>query len=196
MAIGADRYWVIDVEGNGASPPEMIELAMIEVQDLRLTGRVHHWFIRPEQPIQPAVTRIHGITDADVANAPALEDIADDVMLWLDQASIVGHNVRIELDIISRSIPEWAPRAAIDTIALAKALQPGLKSYSLEKLGLELGLSQEATRRSGRGHHSAIFDANLAALIFIHFLSGAPEARRAGLLKAADILNSRQTSLL
>jgi hypothetical protein len=53
---------------------------------------------------------------ADVANAPSFEDIADDVLLWLDDARIVGHNVRVEVDIISRSISGWTPRAAIDPL--------------------------------------------------------------------------------
>ena len=196
MAIDKDRYWVIDVEGNGGTPPEIIELAMIEIQGLQMTGRVHHWFVRPIQPIQSAVTRIHGITDADVAGAPYLEEIGDDVMQWLDGQSIVGHNVRIEVDIMSRSLPDWRPRAAIDTVKLARSVRPGLQSYSLERLGSELELQAEAARRSGRSHHSALFDANLTALLFIKLLSMVPDTERTDLLQVADILHPQQPSLL
>jgi DNA polymerase III subunit epsilon len=196
MVIEANRYWVVDVEGNGGTPPEIIELAMVEIADLKLTGNQRHWLIRPERPIQPAASRIHGLTDADVADAPSIEDIADDVLLWLDQAVIVGHNVRVELNIISRSVPDWRPRVAIDTLKLAKALRPGLDSYSLEKLGLAFGRSEEAAQRSGRGHHSARFDATLTALIFIDLVSSVPDARRADVLGDADVLDRRQAKLL
>lgn len=196
MEIRGERYWVVDVEGNGGSPPEIIELAMIEVVGLTLSGQRKHWFIRPDKPIQPAASRIHGITNDDVASAPSMEDIVDDIMLWLDQGSIVGHHVKTEVDIISRSIPSWSPKVAIDTIKIAKILRPGLESYSLEKLGLALNQVDEAARLSGRSHHSALYDATLTALIFIDLVSNVPEYRRQNILRDADILDIRQGSLL
>ena len=189
MVIEENRYWVVDVEGSGGTPPEIVELAMVEIADLKFTGNQRHWLIRPERPIQPTVSRIHGLTDTDVADAPSIEDIADDVLMWLDQASIIGHNVRVDLDIISRSIPDWKPR-------VAKALRPGLESYGLEKLGVALGHSGDAANRSDRGHHSALYDASLTALIFIDLLSAVPDTRRADVLRDADILDRRQATLL
>ncbi len=192
----SERFWVVDVEGSGSSPPEIVELAMVEVVDLKLSGQQKHWLVRPSKPIQPAASRIHGITDDDVANSPSIEDISDDIMLWLDQGSIVGHHVKTEVDIISRSIPGWSPKVAIDTIRISKALRPGLESYSLEKLGITFNQANEASRLSGRGHHSALYDATLTALIFIDLLSNIPEQRRMDVLRTADILDIRQGSLL
>lgn len=196
MVIEDNRYWVVDVEGNGGTPPEIIELAIVEIADLKLTGKQRHWLVRPARSIHPTVSRIHGLTDADVADAPSIADIIDDVLLWLDQASIIGHNVRVELDIISRSIPDWKPRAAIDTLKLAKALRPGLGSYGLEKLGVAFGHSEQAAQRSGRDHHSALYDATLTALVFIDLLSAVPDTRRADILRDADVLDPRQAALL
>lgn len=196
MVIENKRYWVVDVEGNGGSPPEIIELAMIDIVDLKLTGNQRHWLVRPKRPILPRVSRIHGLTDADVAHSPSIEDITDDVLQWLGQASIIGHNVRVELDIISRSIPDWKPRAAIDTLKLAKTLRPGLDSYGLEKLGVALGHSDEAAQRSDRGHHSAFYDATLTALIFIDLMTMVPAPRRANILRDVDILDPKQGTLL
>ncbi len=196
MDVEGNRYWVVDVEGSGGAPPEIVELAMLEVVDLKLTGNQRHWLIRPERPIQPTASRIHGLTDADVSDAPSIEDIADDVLLWLDETPIVGHNVRVEVDIISRSIPDWSPRVAIDTLKLAKAQRPDLESYGLAKLGIALGHSEEAARRSGHSHHSALYDATLTALIFVDLVAAVPDARRADVLRDADILARRQATLL
>jgi len=196
MAIVSNRFWVTDVEGSGGTPPEIVEMAMLEITDLELTGSQRHWLIRPEHPIQTAASIIHGLTDTDVADAPSIEDISDDILQWLDGSQIVGHNVRIELDIISRSIPVWKPQAAIDTLKLAKILRPGLASYGLENLGTALGHSQEAARRTGRAHHSAIYDVTLTALIFVDLLTNLPQARRADVLREADILDPRQATLL
>lgn len=196
MELAREKFWVIDVEGNGGTPPEIIELAMIEVADLALTGRQRHWLVRPEHPILPSATRIHGLTDDEVAGAPSIDEIGDEIVTWTDQAMIVGHNVKIELDIISRSIPDWKPVAAIDTLKLARTLKPGLDSYGLENLGKVMGHSKEAGRLSGKRHHSALYDAILTALIFIDLISSlAPDTRLEALL-SADILGSRQGTLL
>jgi DNA polymerase III epsilon subunit-like protein len=195
MGIGSDRYWVIDVEGSGSTPPEIVELAMLEIADLKLTGNKRHWLVRPKQPIEVSATRIHGLTDDDVIGAPSIEDIADDVLQWLEDTPIIGHNVRVELEIISRSIPDWSPRAAIDTLKLARLLRPGLPSYGLEKLGASLGHSDEAARLSESRHHSALYDATLTGLIFIDLVSSLPDGRRT-VLRDADILDPKQGNLL
>lgn len=165
MALAQDRFWVIDVEGNGASPPEIIELAMVEVVELSITGNQRHWLIKPKQPITAAASRIHGLTDEDVANAPSMDDIADAILPWIEDTPIVGHNVRVEVDILARSLPDWVSNTAIDTLKLGRAVLPGLDSYALGKLGAYLGLEREATDRSGGHHHAALFDATLSHLL-------------------------------
>jgi DNA polymerase-3 subunit epsilon len=196
MGVASDHFWGIDVEGSGGTPPEIVELAMLEVEHLALTGNKRHWLIRPEQGIRPAATRIHGLTDDDVLDSPSMEDIADDILQWIENTPIVGHNVRVEVDILSRSIPDWSPQVAIDTLKLAKALKPGLPSYGLANLGTELGLADQAAQRSGQGHHSALYDATLTALILIDLLLSLTSERRAKALQEANILDPRQGSLL
>ncbi|MDR3529922.1 MAG: 3'-5' exonuclease [Rhodopila sp.] len=196
MALADGRIWVIDVEGNGASPPEIVELAMVEVANLSITGNQRHWLIRPQQPIAPVASRIHGLTDVDVANAPSMDDIADSILPLIEETPIAGHNVRVEVDILARSLPDWVPSVAIDTLKLARALRPGLDSYALAKLGVQFGFEREATDRSGSHHHAALFDATLTALIFIDLIHGIPESRRQAAILGADILNLKQGFLL
>lgn len=194
--MGLDRFYVVDVEGNGGSPPEIVEMAIIELDGLVPTDHRRHWLVQPEQPIQPSAARIHGITDADLAGAPAIEDIAEDILDWLSGSAIVGHNVRIELEIIARSLDGWRPSSAIDTLKLAKNLRPGLQSYGLENLGRKFGLAEKAAELTGRGHHSALYDATLTAMIFDYLLSPLSLEQRAVAIKEADILDPKQGSLL
>lgn len=196
MGVTMDRFCVIDVEGSGGSPPEIVELAMVEIRGLTLTENRRHWLVRPDRGIEPSATRIHGLTGADLIGAPAIKDIAEDVLEWLEDAPIVAHNVRVELDIISRSIDEWSPPGAVDTLKLAKKLRPGLASYGLANLGDELGLSIRAAELTGRAHHSALYDATLTAMIFIDLLGPLTGERRAWAISEADILDPRQGSLL
>ncbi|MCM5692557.1 3'-5' exonuclease [Sinorhizobium meliloti] len=196
MGMNWEKAWVVDVEGNGATPPEIVEIALLELVDLRSSGRAFHWLVKPEQSISAAVTRIHGLTDDDVDGAPNIDDIAEDIVRWTDGGVIIGHNVRVELEVIGRSIPEWNPSAAIDTLKLARALRPGLDSYSLENLGSTLGLTAEAERKTGLKHHSAQFDVALTALLFASLLAPLDREGRDFRTREADILFKAQESFL
>lgn len=196
MDLALEKFWVMDVEGNGASPPEIVEIALVSLAHLELQSTRMEWLVRPQVPISPAVTRIHGITDSDVADAPDIDDIADDVMTWTDGARIIGHNVRVELDAISNAIPDWQPAMAIDTLKLAKSVCPGLQSYGLERLGQHFELTEQASRISGKKHHSALYDSVLTALLFIELVTSLPEEQRNSVLIDCDLLNPSQGSLL
>lgn len=108
--------------------PEIVELAIAEMEGLTLTGRSKHWRFRPKNGISPIASRIHGIWDEDVADAPEFEDVVDDVLLWLEDKPIVGHNVKVEVDILSQALEGWEPAAAYDTLKIARRLLPPRRS--------------------------------------------------------------------
>ena len=191
------RMWAVDVEGNGATPPEIIELGIVEMDDLRLTGKVMHWQFRPQHEITPIVSRIHGITNDDVADAPPFEDVVDDILLWLEDSPIVGHNVRVELEALTRVLPDWKPAAAYDSLKVARRMLPNEEKFGLERLGDVLGLKDAASQAVGGGvSHSAPYDAAMSALLLQHLLAPLSEAERDSILMDADITNSRQGTLL
>jgi DNA polymerase III subunit epsilon len=196
MAIVPTDFWVIDVEGSGASPPEIIELAAVEVRDLHLTGVSHCWRVRPSTPISRMATSIHGIRNEDVAGCPPFQSIASEIEALISGSAIAGHNVHVEVAFLSRVLPSWRPTIAVDTMRLAKGLMPGLESYGLSRLGQNLSLSEQAQRLTGMKHHSAPYDATLSALLLINLLRDLPETAQTSALLAADIFDQRQGSLL
>ena len=191
------RMWAVDVEGNGATPPEIIELGIVEMDDLRLTGKVKHWQFRPQREITPVVSRIHGITNDDVADAPPFEDVVDDILLWLEDSPIVGHNVRVELEALTRVLPDWKPAAAYDSLKVARRMLPNEEKFGLEQLGEVLGLKDVASQAVGGGvSHSAPYDAAMSAILLGRLLTPLSETERGSILMDADIINTRQGSLL
>lgn len=191
-----DRMWAVDVEGSGKSPPEIVELAIAEMEGLALTGRSKHWRFKPKNGISPIASRIHGIWENDVSDAPELEDVVDDIVLWLEDKPIVGHNVKVEVDILTSALEGWDPAAAYDTLKIARRLLPAEESHGLEHLGSKLNLSPEAEKISGGKAHSAPFDAILSALLLRHLLRDRTEVDLRAILVDADILDSAQGSLL
>lgn len=91
---------VLDIESTGLNPrmDRIVELAIIKL--LPGGGREPHVFrVNPGMPIPPAVTAIHNITDADVADAPAFADVAPRIWRILDGCDLAGFGI-IRFDIL------------------------------------------------------------------------------------------------
>lgn len=126
---------VVDVEGNGQQPPDIIELAALPVTDTTTQADLHVWLIRPPRPISALVTRkVHGISNADVAACPAWSDVADDIGALLTDRVLVAHNASVEHRVLRSHLPTWQPPLVLDTLRLAKHRWPGLDAYALDKL--------------------------------------------------------------
>ncbi|MFG1201763.1 3'-5' exonuclease [Xanthobacter aminoxidans] len=190
------RLWAIDVEGNGQNPPEIVELAIVRIDDLRLIGQPKHWRLRPKGAITPMASKIHGIWPSDVEDCPDMEDIRDDVLEWLGNDSVVGHNVKVDYDAIRAAIPDWEPKEAIDTLRIARRLLPGRQRYGLERLAADLGLEARAAEMTSGVPHSAPYDATLAALLLLHLLKPLTNDIADGMMREANILDQRQGMLI
>ena len=190
-----ERMWCVDVEGSGMSPPELVELAIVELNGLDFTGRKECWRVKPAGGISPAASRIHGIVEEDLTNAPSLHDIADHVRSFLGTCPIVGHNVRVDLSVLQRELVGWKPRSAFDTLSLARQLLPSRGQFGLSRLGATLGLDIVVAGETGASAHSALYDATLAARLFIHLLKPLTEREREAVLLEADVLYDPQGSL-
>jgi exodeoxyribonuclease X len=154
---------VVDVEGNGQRPPDLVELACLPI-DAGRPGPVRTWLVRPPRPIQRRVTRVHGISNADVASAPPMAAVAEEIRAALADRAVVGQAVHVDIDVLGRELPGWEPPATVDTRRLAKALLPGYRSYGLDALARALGV------RAGPDvgpRHRAGHDATLTAGVFL-----------------------------
>jgi exodeoxyribonuclease X len=126
---GLDLKWssariaVIDVERNGAQPPDLVELA-IAVIDEGTVQPSRSWVVKPPHPISWQSTMIHGIRDEDVADAPAAAAIEDEVFAVLDGVDLLIGRVPVDLDILVRTFPSWSPPPALDSAQLARTQYP------------------------------------------------------------------------
>ncbi|MGY0497075.1 3'-5' exonuclease [Nocardia sp. FBN12] len=152
-------FAAVDVEGNGQTPPEIIEIAILPASgETVVVDEMRSWLIRPARPITPIVTRkVHGITNADVKDCPTWQDVSDVISTALNDRILVAHNANVERRVLAEHLPEWTPPMVLDTLRLAKAVWPGLVGgYSLEKLVAHAELDDTAI--ADHGHHRAGWD--------------------------------------
>ncbi|MBM7775999.1 DNA polymerase III epsilon subunit-like protein [Actinokineospora baliensis] len=136
VALAGRRLAVVDVEGNGGQPPEIVEIAILHLDQPVKPEHVTTWLIRPQSPITPLVTRkVHGISNADVADCPTWSQVADQVTEALSDRVLIAHNASVEHRVLSAHLPTWQPSLVLDTLRLAKHLRPGSTTgYGLDRL--------------------------------------------------------------
>jgi DNA polymerase-3 subunit epsilon/CBS domain-containing protein len=174
---------VLDTETTGLDPAHA---RIVEIGALRLSGgrpdpaAPFRRLVRPEIPVPPSASALHGLDDRALADAPAFADVVDDLLDYLGDMPIVGHSLGFDLAILARECRrvqrEWPARRWLDTRLLAELAQPNLPDYSLEQLAAWLGIALQP-------RHSAVGDAATTAQIFIALL---PKLRDRGIRTLAE----------
>jgi DNA polymerase-3 subunit epsilon len=172
----AGPYAVVDVETTGLDPAldRVVEIAVVRCD---AAGRpVAEWSSLIDPGRDPGPTAVHGITGADLADAPSFAAIADRLAAELDGAVVSAHNLAFDASFLAA---EWA-RADIDrpaapglcTLALARALHPGrAEGYSLAACSAAAGIPQPEA-------HRALADARVTADLLGSLLAAVPTGRR------------------
>ena len=192
------RLIVLDVEGNGATPPDLVEFATVPLDTgIVQAGQAYSTLIRPPRPITWHATKVHGLTDEDVANAPTWSELASTVRERLQGAWIAAHNASVDHRVLAAHLPDWQPAGVIDTLRLSRAVYPEAPRHTLDAMITRAGI--EVAGLTGQ-RHRASYDAHAAALLLLtlaehytDFDALAEVAIPAGLRKLTDKNSEEQT---
>ena len=87
----------LETTGINVTNDRIVELSVLKISP---NGK-EEWMstrVNPEIPIPPKTTAIHGITDADVADAPVFKEVAKNLAAFLEGCDLAGFNA-IKFDI-------------------------------------------------------------------------------------------------
>ncbi|TDP91807.1 3'-5' exonuclease [Labedaea rhizosphaerae] len=158
-------YVVVDVEGNGQQPPDLVELAAVPIVE-GIIGEPKSWLVRPGQPITDFAKKIHGISNEQVADAPVVGDVEADVLKALDASALVAHNAHVDVGVLQRTLGDWECPEVFDTLKLARRLLRGRETYRLGTLVEEFELAHNLDGLPQP--HRAAYDATVTARLFVH----------------------------
>jgi len=132
-------FVVIDVETTGLDPAEdrVCEVGAIRVVGGREEQR-YHSLVKPDRPVSEGARSKHGITDEMLRDAPPFARIAPDLRRFIAGTVLVAQNAEFDASFLNAEfrragLPKLVPQA-IDTIALARRVRPGLGTYNLDSL--------------------------------------------------------------
>lgn len=166
-----DLFAITDVETTGGTPTNsrITDISIFLSNGKEVVDEFSS-LVNPGQFIPPFIAGLTGIDNDMVANAPAFDEIARQVLDITDRAVFVAHNVNFDYGMIKREFLRCQipfEREKLCTIRLARSWFPGHKSYGLGRICGDLGIPI-------RERHRAKGDAEATTELFhrIYALSG------------------------
>ena len=147
-------YVVFDLETTGINcyKDSVVEISAVKV----IGGRVENEFsslVNPHRSIPYEVSKVNGITDAMVADAPLFNDVLMKFIDFTEGMTLVGHNIHsFDLKFIYRDSEKFyggiPGNNYVDTLRLARKYLPQLKRHSLTLLAEYYGISTAGAHRA------------------------------------------------
>jgi DNA polymerase III subunit epsilon len=170
-----ERLIVLDTETTGINPREghrIIEVGAVQIENREITNTEFHKYIQPNRTVGDSVN-IHGITDKFLINKPQFNQISDDLLSFIEGATLIIHNAPFDLGFLDnelklngmhKKIQDLCP--VIDTLELSKKQRPGTM-HNLDALCRRFGVDTTARTR-----HGALLDAQILAQVYIAMTGG------------------------
>ena len=170
-----ERLIVLDTETTGIRPDEghrIIEVGAVQILNREITSTEFHKYIQPNRTVGDSVN-IHGITDKFLINKPQFDQISNDLLSFIEGATLVIHNAPFDLGFldnelkingINKKIEDICQ--IIDTLELSKEQRPGTM-HNLDALCRRFGVDTSARTR-----HGALLDAQILAQVYLSMTGG------------------------
>lgn len=168
------REIVFDTETTGLDQKtgdRLVEIGLIELVNHIPTANTFQRYINPERSMPAEALRVHGLDDAFLADKPLFAAIADELVEFIGDATLIAHNSNFDMGFLNFelnrvghvSVPN---ERVIDTLMLARRRHPAGPN-SLDAL-----CKRYQVDTSRRTFHGALLDAELLAEIYIELIGG------------------------
>jgi DNA polymerase III subunit epsilon len=187
----AARFVVVDLETTGLDPgeDEIIAFASLAVDAGRVRMASQRLFlVRPERSAPPESVRIHGLREADLADAPPMAAVLGDLLDALAGRTLVAHAAWVEQGFLRSALGRAGVELrgpVVDTMALAATVLGADPRIGLTALAERLSLPVH------RPHH-ADGDALTTAQVFLALATRLEAAGRGTLADLAEPAGARR----
>jgi DNA polymerase-3 subunit epsilon len=183
-----NRFAIVDIEttGSWSASTGITEIAIL-VHDTTKIVDSFQTLINPGSSVLPFVTRLTGISNEMLKDAPAFPEVAKKIWEMTEDCVFVAHSVNFDYTYIHRAFKSLGAdfrRKKLCTVRLSRKIFPGYSSYSLGNICSSLGIEF-------RERHRAMGDAQATVKLFEMCLSNDKENVVSSSLKR----NSREAML-
>ena len=158
-------FIALDTETTGFSP---VKNELIEVSAIKYKGKKEidcfSSLIKPKVPVPYNITRITGIDNEMLKDAPGVEMIMKQLVEFIGKYPIVAHNANFDLGFLNQySNGKFKQNEIIDTVKKNRKIAPHLPNHKLSTVAKFIGIEEE-------GYHRAEFDCQCCAQIYLKYL--------------------------
>lgn len=181
------NFTAIDFETANNHAASACSVGLVKVREGRVVDRAS-WLIRPPFGYDDMLewnTRIHGITAADIVDAPLWADQVDALLAFVDGDTLAAHNAGFDMGVLSAA--QRASALAVPTLSYVCSLRVARKTYHLESY--RLPVAAMAAGFEDFAHHDALADAEACAAIIMH------AAKRHDVNELADLARACGTAI-
>lgn len=171
----SDRQLIMDTETTGLDPlkgDRIIEVGIVELVGRKFTGEKLHVYINPKRGMDEEVIRIHGISEAFLADKPTFDQVAQSLYDFMSGAEIVAHNATFDINFLNMEfakvgLHDFSEKVQVtDSLAMAKQQYPGQKN-TLDALVRRLDVGKQ-----DRTFHGALLDSEILAEVYLAMTGG------------------------
>jgi DNA polymerase-3 subunit epsilon len=159
-------FTAIDFETANNHAASACSVGLVKVRDGKVVDKTG-WLIRPPFGFDTVLewnTRIHGITAADIADAPLWCDQVDALLEFVDGDVLTAHNAGFDMGVLRASCQ--ASALATPSLRYLCSLRVARKTYHLDSY--RLPVAAMAAGFEDFAHHNALADSEACAAIIVH----------------------------
>lgn len=138
-------FVVLDFETTGLSPTEnnIIQIGAIRYVNFKVVEE-YNTLVSPNEDISSTITKITGITNNDVADAPTIEMVLPTLLEFINKDVVVAHNASFDMKFLLENIERLNLTTnkfrVIDTLSLARKSINETENHKLPTLEAFLNL--------------------------------------------------------
>ena len=147
-----NSYIALDLETTGleAKQEKITEIAAIKIIDGAVAGQFVT-LVNPMRRLGMHITRLTGITDEMLKDAPPIEDVIGDAVEFFGDLPLLGHNIMFDYSFLKHAAVNSRlefEKEGLDTLMLCRAFMPGDMKRKLSWACTYAQLSQSAAHRA------------------------------------------------
>jgi DNA polymerase-3 subunit epsilon len=145
-------FAIVDIEttGNSYKYGQITEIAIFQHNGSEVTDSFHT-LIKPDMDIPYFITRLTGISNEMVQNAPRFYEVAKHIVEYTAGRTFVAHNVHFDYRFLREEFKRLGYdyfRKTLCTVQLSRKLLPGHSSYSLGNICNDLNIRINGRHRA------------------------------------------------
>ena len=177
---------VLDTETTGLScrKDRLVEVAACRVDPSNgAVTEEFHRYVNPGILVPEVAVKVHGLTNAFLADKPPFKEVASELARFLDRSTIVIHNAPFDTGFLSEAYKdcgggpfERIGESIVCTRQMARRLLPPRQSVSLDALCDLFGIDRSSRNgANGASVHGALIDCRLLAKVYVQLAALADE---------------------